>query len=105
MATKSSHILMSFYESEYTKKYKFKPTINRFKCQYAFAAMIDQFGMDDSKAVIAYWLGMQRPPHKADDLIYNYEKWEVLMRQAREDDAERKRLREETKRRLEENNG
>lgn len=102
MANKDTNILMSYFEASWQKKYSIKPNINRYKSQYGFAAMLEQYGMLESKAVVDYFFGMQRQPHKVEDLLYNYEKVKRFLELARQDDIDRKRIREETRQRVEE---
>ncbi len=102
MATvKPAYILLGEFERLFKEKYKTRPNLNKYKHQHGFTAMVDQYGLDESRAITEHFFKMERPPHKIEDLLYNYEVVKEVLDRIREDEVNRAKLREETRLRVE----
>lgn len=97
------HTLVSYYLKTYNARYNAAPRdFNRFRDKWGFSGMIEDFGMDRAKAIIDYYFGTSRPNHPTNYLLYNYEKLNSDMLEREADEINRKKLREESKKRVEE---
>ena len=103
-ATKAQiNSLVTYYLNQFKTKYDAAPKdLNRFRDQWGFQGMIDDFGMDSAKKIIDYYFSTARHYHPTSYLLYNYEKLNSAMLEREEDEKKRAELRAESKRRVEE---
>lgn len=95
--------LITYFLMRYKGKHKDDPRdFNRFRDQWGFSAMIEQYGMDRSKEIIDYYFETKRLGHPVSYLLYNYEKLHAIMVEKEEDAENRRKLRLESKKRVEE---
>lgn len=104
MTTKQQqNALASKYVKLFTAKYGHKPTnFNRYRDQWGFSDMVTDLGYERAGEVLSYYMTTSRPGNPVQYLFYNYEKYDNLMRELAEDEANRTQLREQTRRRVEE---
>jgi hypothetical protein len=102
MASKTEpYALLSYYEKLYKAAYNRKPVINKYRDKWGMADVIDSFGAEGTKTLLDYYFKTTSDHtllffYKNCDHIYD------MMVRREEDNAARQRLREETKRRMEE---
>lgn len=97
------HTLVTYFLNAFKKKYDTAPRdFNRFRDKWGFQGMIEDYGMDNAKAIIDYYLSTARNYHPTNYLLFNYEKLNSAMLERAEDEKKRKQLRAESRRRVEE---
>lgn len=103
-ATKAQiHTLVTYFLNGFKNKYDTTPKdFNRFRDQWGFQGMIDDYGMETAKLIIDYYFSTARHYHPTSYLLYNYEKLNSAMLEREEDEKKRAALRAESKRRVEE---
>lgn len=95
--------LVSYYLKLYKAKYEAAPRdFNRYRDKWGFQGMLEDYGMDVSKQIIDFYFGTRRANHPTNYLLFNYEKLNSAMLEREEDELNRKKLREESRRRVEE---
>lgn len=95
----NAHTLISYYQKIYAEKYGEKPVLNRNKLKYLIADALRDFKIADFKAVIEYYLEVEKDPSLL-KLCYEYaEIWERLRRNKKDADT-RKQLLRDTKSRV-----
>lgn len=99
---KLAYALIDFYVLNYKSKFNREPQINRFRNKYGFQDMINDIGFDDSKKVIELYISGSRNDYSVNDLLYSYDKLHRIVLEREQDEIDRAKLREETKRRVEE---
>jgi hypothetical protein len=97
-----AHSLISLYIVEYTAKFNKAPTINRYRDQWGFKAMIEDLGYERAQEVIKYFFDTNRPVKSLPALFSNYDRLDESMRELEEDEREREKLRRETAERVKE---
>lgn len=103
VSKQQTHALITFFLGRYHDKYEAAPKdFNRFRDQWGFQAMIEDYGTPKAKAIIDYYFETYRPSHPTSYLLYNYEKLKASMDERDNDEAERAKLRAESKKRVEE---
>lgn len=100
--TKTVNALISLYEKLYTEKYGHKPSINRYKDKWGFQDMLKDLGPVESKEIIQYYFETNRPGHPLLQLFRNYDGMSRRKEEIEKDERDRKRLRAETARRVQE---
>jgi hypothetical protein len=94
--------LLNLYLKLYKEKYGRAPyAFNRFASKWGFEGMLEDLGYDRAVLVINDYITTRRPDHPVSYLLYNYEKMDLHLRRIEEDDAERERVREETRKLVE----
>lgn len=96
------YALVDLYILLYKTKYKRDPSINRWADHYKLMDIIDQFGFDRAKEIIEYYFKTERQGHPITELMMNYHRIAEHMERVAEREAERARVRQETKKRVEE---
>lgn len=103
VSTAQTHALITYFLQSYTEKYSGQPRdFNRFRDQWGFKSMIEQYGMDGSKEIVDYYFATRRPGHPMNYFLYNYEKLAAIMEDKKRDAEVRRKLREESQKRVEE---
>lgn len=98
---KQAFALLDLYVVCYIDKYKRKPSINRYRDKWGFIDMVDDLGIDQSKKVIEYYFKVTSPGHSLNNLFVKYDKLSATLNEKEKDRAERERLRQITKKRVE----
>ena len=97
------HSLVTYFLNAFKNKYDAAPKdFNRYRDKWGFQGMIEDFGMEDAKAIIDYYFSTNRHYHPTNHLLYNYEKLFSDMMERKEDERKRAQLRAESKKRVEE---
>lgn len=99
---KYANELLNLFVELYSGKYGTRPVINRFKQKWGFIDMYEDLGMARSKEVINFYFKGGRPGHTVEGLLYNYERLDQTLKDIEKDEEDRKKIRLETKKRLEE---
>ncbi len=95
--------LLSLYRLLYKEKYGKQPTgINIYRDKWKMVDVIDTLGFDESKRVLQYYFTTVRPDHGLDFFMYNFDKLDEEISKQQEDDAYRKRVIAESRKRVEE---
>lgn len=105
MATKvqQSHALANFYVKKFEGVHGVKPAdFNLYRDRRGFEAMAEQLGYERAKDVIDYYMKIVDNPHTCKGLLYNYEKFNLLLIELEEDEKRGAVIREETRKRVEE---
>lgn len=101
MASKKQiHALIGYFLTKYALRYKRELQINRFREQWAFDSMITDLGYERALEVIDYYFEMKKPGHPLQYLLYNYDKISVTIKELADDEEDRRKLREETEKRV-----
>ena len=95
------YILISLYESLYKEKYNKKPRINKYREKWAMQDVIDSVGYDRAKDLLVYYFSTSKVGHPISFFFYNFDKIDFIKSEADKDKANRKRLREATKKLVE----
>lgn len=98
--TRRVNALMTKFIQLYTDKYGQAPRFNRHTEKWGFDYMLDDLGVE-SLAVLEYYFTLKRN-HTSQDFLRNYHEISVWRREDEEDTANRRKLAEETKTRVEE---
>lgn len=97
------HSLVTYFLNAFKSKYDTAPKdFNRYRDKWGFQGMIEDYGMERSKAIIDYYFSTNKHYHPTNYLLFNYEKLNNAMLEREEDEANRKKLREESRKRVEE---
>lgn len=81
-----------------------KPTINRYKEKWAMQDVIDSIGFDRSKDVLEYYFKTGKNKHPLNFFYNNFDRIESMMIQMKEDKVNKRRMSQETKKRMVEDN-
>lgn len=100
--TKTVNALISLYEKLYKEKYDRKAAINRYKDKWGFQDMLKDLGPVESREVLEYFFGTNRPGHTLLQLFRNYDEIAKRKAEIEKDTRDREKLRAETKRRVQE---
>lgn len=102
--TQQGNDLVNLFLTLYKEKYGRAPRgFNRFASKWGFQDMIEDLGYDRAAVIINDYITSPRPEHTVNHLLYNYDKMDEHLRRIEEDDAERERIREETRKLVEGN--
>ena len=98
--TRKVNALMTKFIQLYTDKYGIKPKFNRNTEKWGFDHMVDDLGFEALPA-LEYYFTLKRN-HNAQDFLRNYHDINDWRLEDIEDEENRRKLAEETKRRVEE---
>lgn len=98
--TKLVNSLMTKFIKLYEDKYGSKPRLNRNTERWGFGYMLDDLG-SDTFPTLEYYFTLRRF-HDAQDLLRNYHEVSTWRHEDIEDEENRRKLAEETKKRVEE---
>ena len=102
-AASKAYTLVSLYLSLYKDKYNKNIVINKHKEKWAMSDVIDSVGFDRAKELLIYYFHVQRTGHPLQWFLYNFEKLDAALTAHKDDEARRSKLRELTKRMVEDN--
>lgn len=100
-ANQQAYALITLFEKNYQKKYGRKPEINRHRDKWGFQDMVEDLGYGEAQQIVAYYFELRYIGHPVQTLLRNYDKFSRVRKEREEDEANRLRLREETKKRVE----
>jgi len=100
---KLAYALMDKYSSMFAFKYDRKPSLNKYKEKWAMVDVIDSVGYDRALEILEYYFKTVRPGHPLTWFYMNFDKLDDIMVKLDDDKARRAKLREQTKRLVEEN--
>jgi hypothetical protein len=97
------HALISLYLKNYKSKYGRDPlNFNRYRDKWGFQGMIEDLGVERAKEVIDWYFSARSAGHSTNYLLNNYDKINTRMREREEDEIDRQKLLEESRKRVEE---
>lgn len=100
---KYSQALVTRFVKKYAERYGNPPSdLNRYRDRWGFQGMVEDFGKARAEQIVDFYLEADRPSHPVDYLLYNYDKLNAAMIKFEEDAESRRRIMEETKKRVEE---
>jgi len=100
---KLAYALMDKYSNLFALKYGRKPSLNKYKEKWAMVDVIDSISYDRAVEVLEYYFKTTRPGHPLTWFYMNFDKLDEVMLRLEEDESRRAKLREQTKRLVEEN--
>lgn len=97
-----AYALISLFEKHYDKQYGRKPQVNRHRDKWGFQDMVEDLGYEGAQEIIAYYFQLKKyVGHPVQGLLRNYDQFARIRQERAEDEANRLRLRAETKKRVE----
>lgn len=100
---KLAHTLLGIYDNLYLEKYGNKPKYNKYREKWAMQDVMDSVGFDRAKVLLQYYFNVTKPRHPLQWFFYNFDKLDDMLEQKEQDALKREKLREQTKRMVEEN--
>ena len=100
--TKQPYALLSLYEKLYTEKYSKVARLNKFKEKWAMQDVIESVGYDRARELIEYYFRVTKQGHPLQWFFYNFDRLDEMLSQSQEDEMRRKKMREATKKMVEE---
>lgn len=97
-----ANALLTKYLSLYDRKYGKKPTINRYKEKWSMKDVIESVGYPRAQELLEYYFSTGRTGHPLQWFFYNFDRLDITLKELGSDEEKRRRLREQTKRRVEE---
>ena len=98
---KEPYVLIGLYEILYNEKYGKKPKVNRYREKWAMQDVIDSVGFERAKDLLTYYFKVNKPGHPISFFFYNFDKMDQLKKEIDKDRANRRNLREATKKLVE----
>ena len=104
MATaQACHALTTYYLAKYQERYKNKPLVNRNKARWGFDGILEDMSASNARELLDFYMGAESSNrHSLEWFFYNYDKLAEKKVAYEKDAADRRKLREETKRIVEE---
>lgn len=102
-SAKLAHALVTKYSNLYELKYNKKPTMNRHREKWAMQDVLDSVGYDRALEILEYYFSVTKPGHPLAWFYFNFDKLDEVMVKLDQDKERRQKLREQTKRMVEEN--
>lgn len=99
---KLTYSLLAVYDKLYIEKYGNKPVYNKYREKWGMQDVIDSVGYDRAKDLISYYFKVTKPKHPLAWFFYNFDKLDDMLNQAELDKIKREKIREQTKRMVEE---
>jgi hypothetical protein len=103
VSNQQTHSLISHFLTQYQQKHNGPPRdFNRHRDKWGFQSMIEDLGMARAREIVTYYFSLPNNSHTVNGLLFNYDKLNTDMMEREEDEIERRRIRAETKQRVEE---
>lgn len=103
ITTQQTHALISLFLKHYKDRYGKDPlNFNRYRDKWGFQSMAEDLGVERAKEVISYYFETGKAGHPTSYLLHNYDKINAHMIDREEDAINRKKLMEESAKRVEE---
>ena len=97
-----AHMLISHYQKLYEQRFGKRPILNRNKLKYLLADILRDLSMDEVKALITYYIKVEKAEPALLTLCYDYAEILEVMRKNEKDASERSQLMRETMQRTRE---
>lgn len=91
--------LVTLYMSLYKKTYGHDPVVNRYRLKWGMTDVIDSVGYQHARALMEYYFDCDAE-HTPEWFLNNFDRLDASKKEQDIDDERRRRLREETKRRM-----
>lgn len=99
---KQANALITLYVNLYNDKYGRGPQVNRYREKWGFLSMIEDLGYQRAQEVVTYYFNTGRVGHPVQQLLFNYDKLDKVMREIADDEAKRAEIRAATEKRVRE---
>lgn len=99
---KQPYALLSLYEKLYAEKYSKTARLNKFKEKWAMQDVIESVGYDRARELLEYYFRVTKQGHPLQWFFYNFDRLDDMLLQSEEDAQRRRKLREATKKMVEE---
>lgn len=97
------HKLTSYYLTAYQDRYGVKPNINRHKARWGFDSVLEDLSAAKAMELIDFYLAAQSSNrHSLEWFFYNYDKLIDKKETYEKDEADRRKLRAASKKKVEE---
>lgn len=100
---KQPYALLSLYEKLYSERYSKVARLNKFKEKWAMQDVIESVGYDRARELLEYYFRVTKQGHPIQWFFYNFDRLDDMLIQSEEDTRRRQKLREATKKMVEEN--
>jgi hypothetical protein len=100
---KQPYALLSLYEKLYSDKYQRAARLNKFKEKWAMQDVIESVGYDRARELLEYYFRVTKQGHPLQWFFYNFDRLDDMLLQSEEDTQRRRKLREATKKMVEDN--
>lgn len=100
--SKQPYILLSLYQSLYKDKYNKQAKLNKYRDKWAMQDVIDTVGYDRAKELMEYYFKTGKIGHPLQFFFYNFDSMDRIKQESDKDKLNRIKLREQTKRMVEE---
>lgn len=100
--SKQPYALLSLYEKLYTEKYRKASRLNKFKEKWAMQDVIESVGYDRARELLEYYFRVTKQGHPIQWFFYNFDRLDDMLLQSQEDELRRRKMREATKKMVEE---
>lgn len=100
--SKQPYALLSLYEKLYTERYNKASRLNKFKEKWAMQDVIESVGYDRARELLEYYFRVTKQGHPIQWFFYNFDRLDDMLLQSQEDELRRKKMREATKKMVEE---
>jgi len=100
---KQPYALLSLYEKLYSDKYQKTARLNKFKEKWAMQDVIESVGYDRARVLLEYYFRVTKQGHPLQWFFYNFDRLDDMLLQSEEDMQRRRKLREATKKMVEDN--
>ncbi len=99
---KQPYILLSLYQALYKDKYNKQPKLNKYRDKWAMQDVIDTVGYERAKELMEYYFKTGKIGHPLQFFFYNFDSMDRVKQESDKDKLNRIKLREQTKRMVEE---
>lgn len=100
--SKQPYALLSLYEKLYIERYNKASRLNKFKEKWAMQDVIESVGYDRARELLEYYFRVTKQGHPIQWFFYNFDRLDDMLLQSQEDQLRRKKMREATKKMVEE---
>ncbi len=100
--SKQPYALLSLYEKLYSDKYQKTARLNKFKEKWAMQDVIESVGYERARELLEYYFRVTKQGHPIQWFFYNFDRLDDMLIQSEEDMRRRQKLRQATKKMVEE---
>ena len=94
-----SHALVSLFKTQYKKRYGENPKLNAYSAKYGMGDVMEDVGYERTRELIEYYFTCEAR-HSVTEFLNTYDSIDTLEQARKSDEEERRKLREETRRRI-----
>jgi hypothetical protein len=98
--SKLAFAALDYFTEAYSQKYGKKPSINKYRDKWGMDDVISDLGYDDTIRTLDFFFRTARADHKLNDFYNSYDRLNESRIATEKDKQVRRRLLEETKRRM-----